>query len=220
MKIFIKAWESTARLLIFIFLRYFIKYNDKVLLIDTDFRDEATAEKMGVTLIDVDSEVKNIIGGKDNIDTIFITHSHFAHIDNLDLYEKPNVIISKKEYDFALIKSPEPVKSRLKADNVILVDDEYIFDNKFRFKVIGGHTPGSAVIYFEEGEMNYVIAGDECYMCDNIYKNVPNGNCCNSENNEKFISDAHDKGLIPLPFHDISILRQYERVSENIVRII
>jgi len=215
-----KGMGKTGRVTDFIFLRYILIHNGKVVLIDTGFRDEKVAEKMGVTLLEVDREVKNIIGDISNIDTILITHSHFDHIDNLDLYGKPTVIISKQEYDFAMDKSPEPVKARLTADNVILVDEEYSFDNKFRFKVIGGHTPGSSVIYFENDGKNYVIASDECYMCDNIYKNVPNGNCFNSENNESFISDAHSKGLIPLPFHDISIFKQYERVSENIVRII
>lgn len=216
----LKGMGKTGRVTDFIFLQYILKHNGKVILIDTGFRDEKVAEKMGVTLLDVDSEVNSIIGDKNNIDTILITHSHFDHIDNLDLYEKPTVIISKKEYDFAMNKSPKPVKTRLKENNVVLVDDEYIFDNKFRFKVIGGHTPGSSVIYFEDNGKNYVIASDECYLCDNIYKNVPNGSCYDSDSNEKFISDAYNKGIIPLPFHDISIFKQYERVSENIVRII
>jgi len=86
----------------FIFSYYLAKCNGKIILIDTGFRDEATANKMGITLIDVENEIKNIIGDIDCIDTIFITHSHFDHIDNLDLYKKSSVIISKLLFSISL----------------------------------------------------------------------------------------------------------------------
>jgi glyoxylase-like metal-dependent hydrolase (beta-lactamase superfamily II) len=175
---------------------------------------------MGITLLDVENEIENIIGDPFCIDIIFITHSHFDHIDNLDLYDKPSIIISKLEYDITMDKSPNSVKEKLESNNVILVEDEYIFDDKFRFKVIGGHTLGSSVIYFEEGKQNYVITGDECYACDNISRNIPNGSCTDNQKNEKFISDTYNKGLIPLPYHDNKIFLKYTQISKNIVRII
>jgi glyoxylase-like metal-dependent hydrolase (beta-lactamase superfamily II) len=168
----------------------------------------------------VENELKNIIDDQFCIDIIFITHSHFDHIDSLDLYNKPSIIISKTEYNIAINKSPNPVKQQLNSNNVILIDDEYILDNKFRFKVIGGHTPGSSVVYFEDENKNYVITGDECYVCDNILKNIPNGNYTDSQKNEEFISDAHSKRLIPLPYHDNKLFSNYMQISKNIVKII
>lgn len=204
----------------FIFLYYMAKYNGKIILFDTGFRDKTTAINMGITLIDVENEVENIIGNRDCIDTIFITHSHFDHIDNLDLYKNSCIVISKLEYDTANNKSSNSIKARLKASSIITVEEEYIFDGKFSFKVIGGHTVGSSVIYFEEGKKRYVITGDECYMCDNILKNVPNGLYTDGQKNEKFIYNAYNEGLIPLPFHDVKVFENYEQKSKNIVKII
>lgn len=204
----------------FIFLYYLAKYNDRIILFDTGFRDKIFAANMGITLIDIENEVKNILDSRGCVDIVFITHSHFDHIDNLDLYDKSAVIISKLEYDIAINQSPDPVKRRLKTNNVITTRDEYIYDNKFRFKVIGGHTAGSSVIYFEEEGKQYVITGDECYSCDNILKNIPIGFYADSQKNENFITDAYTSGLIPLPYHDAKIITNYQHISENIVRII
>ncbi len=204
----------------FIFVYYLAKYNDKVMLFDTGFRDETTAVNMGITLLDVEHEVKNILDDPLGIDMIFITHSHFDHIDNLDLYKNSQIIIAKTEYDIAMNERPIPVQTQLRSKHPVLIEDEYVFDNKFYFKVIGGHTPGSSVIYFEEKDKNYVITGDECYVCDNMLKNIPNGMCTDYLKNEEFIADGHNKGLIPLPYHDNKVFADYEQISENIVRII
>jgi hypothetical protein len=68
--------------------------------------------------------------------------------------------------------------------------------------------------------MHYVITGDECYSCDNINKNIPNGSVCDGVNNIEFIADAHNRGLISLPYHDNRLFELYQPLSENIIRII
>lgn len=204
----------------FIFLYYIAKYNGKTILIDTGFRDKKTASDMGITLLDIESEVQDILKDSKNIDVIFITHSHFDHINNLDLYAKASIIISKAEYDIAMKESPKSVRNTLSIANVKLIEDEYTLDGKLRFKVIGGHSLGSSVIYFDEGEKNYVITGDECYIRDNISKNIPVGFFVDTQKNERFIKDSYIKGIIPLCFHDVTMFDDYPQVSENIIKIV
>jgi glyoxylase-like metal-dependent hydrolase (beta-lactamase superfamily II) len=102
----------------------------------------------------------------------------------------------------------------------VTVKDTYIFDNKFTFKVIGGHTAGSSVIYFEHNESKYVITGDECYTCENLIENRPIGVYSSSENNQSFINETRQKGYLPLPYHDLTIFQTHHKVSKNIVQII
>lgn len=211
--------KSTELVPGFIFLIYIVKYKNKILLFDTGFRSPESAEFYGVDLIDVEREMDTILDGK-KIDTIFITHAHFDHIDNLDLYPETDIIISKSEHESALNKCSEKVKHILKSDYVHIVQEEYDYDHKFLFKVIGGHTEGSSVIYFEHEGKEYVIAGDECYSIDNVTENIPNGMVSNGEKNEAFIADAHNRALITLPYHDDKVFLGYEKVTEHIVRII
>lgn len=212
--------QSTDLVPGFIFLYYIAKYNNKVLLFDTGFRSVEAAKYYGVDLIPVEDEVKTICEDTNMVDGIFITHAHFDHTDNLDLYPNSKIYISKAEYEIALKKYQNEVKDVLLSDKVQIVQEDYLYEDKFLFKVIGGHTEGSAVIYFEEAGRNYVIAGDECYSCENVEKNIPNAIVYDGSKNESFIQDAHDRKLITLPYHDNKIFMNYTAISENIVRIL
>ncbi|MCR8658574.1 MBL fold metallo-hydrolase [Paenibacillus endoradicis] len=199
---------------------YIAKHNNKTIFIDTGFRDESVANQWGITFTGVENELGSIIKNLNLVDTIIITHSHFDHIENLDLFDKPEIIISKIDYEIALTQCSQSIKEKLLQCNVVTVENEYICNELFRFKVIGGHSNGSSVVYFESNNNNYIITGDECYWCDNMISNRPIGIYSSTENNERFINDTHPSGLIPLPFHDLKIFEQYSAISKNIVRIL
>lgn len=210
--------ESSEKLIRISWSYYIAKHNNKTILFDVGFRDPITANEWGIELCNVNEEVKKIIN-LNRVDVIFITHSHFDHIDNIDLFPDAQIIISYEEYLHAL-KSVNPnVKNRLLKENVVKIKDEYLFEDKFKFKVIGGHTTGSSVVYFEHNNKDYVITGDECYTCDNLIKTRPIGVYSSSENNKSFINEAFEKGYISLPYHDITIFQTHNKVSNNIVQI-
>lgn len=204
----------------FCFMYYLAIYKGKRMLFDTGFRNESQARSSGITLFDIEDEIKMTVGDIYDVDMIFITHSHFDHIDNIDLFKNPKIIISEPEYDIAMEKSPEAVKLKLKNSDVIKVKDEYLYDDMFRFKVIGGHSTGSSVIYFNRGDKDYVLTGDECYSPDNILNNIPGGYANDCDRNEAFINDTYMKKIIPLTFHDSKVLLSYKLISEHIARII
>ncbi len=199
---------------------YIAKHNHKTIFIDTGFRDENVAKQWGITFTDVENEIGSIIGNRSLVDTVMITHNHFDHIDNLDLFDTPEIIISKIDYDLTLKQCSPSIKEKLLQCHVVAVENEYVYNDLFRFKVIGGHSEGSSVIYFETNNHNYIITGDECYSCDNMISNRPIGVFSSTENNERFINDIHQSGLIPLPFHDLNLFEQYPAISKNIVRIL
>lgn len=141
--------------------------------------------------------------------------------NNIDLYPAARLIMSKLAYENAVSEGTAEVKGRLLETEarISLVGERECFYDRFHFEVIGGHTPGSSVLYFQTGKDTYCITGDECYFCDNMDKNIPIGISVCGEKNEKFIREAHTKGWIPLPFHDAGILERHERLTDNIVRV-
>lgn len=204
----------------FPFLFYLAEYDGKVVMIDTGFRNEQLAKTMGVTLLPVEKEVKKVFGEIPLPGQIVITHSHWDHINNLDLYPGVPIFMARAAYENALENGEESVKKCLCEGEVTLVDMEKEMDDTFRFEVIGGHTSDSSVLFFEESGTKYVITGDECYHCDNVRRNIPIGICENAEKNAAFIDEMHREGRIPLPFHDACIMKEYLKLSPNIVRII
>lgn len=205
----------------FDFLYYLAEYQGKNILFDVGFRDENLADQMGIKLLPIENEIGQLLGKNPMIHKIVLTHSHWDHVNNLDLYPEAKVIVAKETFDEILEQcSIEVVKNRLINGNVVLVDNEYVIEDKFHFCVVGGHSAGSSVIYFEEDGRTYVLTGDECYSLDNMLKNIPIGIYKDTEKNTSFIENAHLKGCIPLPCHDGRVMSQYEKLSENIVRII
>lgn len=205
----------------FSFFYYLAECEGKHFLIDTGFRDERLAADMGVSMLSTEGEIRRVFGSLPEIDAIFLTHSHWDHINNIDLYPNARLIMSKQTYEQAVAEGTAAVRDRLleiKAQ-VSLVEKRECFYGSFHFEVIGGHTPDSSVISFQIKDDIFCITGDECYLCDNMERNIPIGISVCREKNERFMQRAYTEGWIPLPFHDAEILKRYDRLTENIVRI-
>lgn len=205
----------------FSFFYYLAETDGKYFLIDTGFRDERLAAEMGVILLPIEEEIRKVFGSFPEINAIFLTHSHWDHINNIDLYPHARLIMSKQTYDQAVSEGTVAVRDRLQnaKASISLVKEREYFYNRFHFEVIGGHTPDSSILYFQIGNVTYCITGDECYLCDNMEQNIPIGISFCKKKNERFIREANAEGWIPLPFHDASILERYDKLTENIVRI-
>jgi glyoxylase-like metal-dependent hydrolase (beta-lactamase superfamily II) len=210
--------ERTVLVPGFVFLYYVAKIGEQVVLFDTGFRSEETAKGFGTHLLDVKEEVLALTGGR--ADIIFITHEHFDHVENLELYQGADIIVAKDAWEEMQKAYPKVTNQIMLTSKIQIVEDAFEVQGSFCFKVIGGHTKGSSVIYFNEGEEKFVISGDETYLLDNFERQIPNGNVYSLEKNWEFIKQVYNEGIIPLPSHDVSVIEKYPRISEHIVRII
>lgn len=213
--------EETDRMIEkFDFLYYLAEYDGKYTLIDTGFRDKELALNMGVTLLDVEEELVRVFGKVPRIDKVILTHSHWDHVNNLDLYPGIDVIMSRATYQNIVLEGENTVRNVLSRCFINLVDDEMWIDDIFHFQVIGGHTLDSSVLFFTKDEKRYVITGDECYLCANALENKPIGICANGKKNEEFIAKIHREKWIPLPFHDGELMERYNQISDNITQVV
>ncbi len=205
----------------FPFCYYLAKVNNHIILFDTGFREQKLAKTMGVQLLPIEKEIKEVLGENLCVDTIVLTHSHWDHIQNIDLYPQARLIMTRATYEQALEEGTESIKDYLiKHKMIYLVDEEEIIYNVFQLKLVGGHTKDSSIIRFDYQGQKYCITGDECYIQRNMLENIPVGISVAPEKNKKIISTGHREGWIPLPFHDAKIFKRYKHCSENIIQIL
>jgi len=204
--------KGSPRKVPFFWLFYLAKTDGKTVLFDTGFRDVSDFEKWGVTptfpdFTDLIKDLKTR-GLLAEPDAVFLTHNHFDHAGNFDLFPEAKFIIAKD----ALFEG-------VRGKDHIAVDDEYTF-GPFTMKVVGGHAPGSSVVYFHHGDKKYVLTGDECYFMANMTENRPSGAVADGQKNAAFIKDGFDRKLTPLTFHDPQIFSIYSKMTDYIAKII
>jgi N-acyl homoserine lactone hydrolase len=102
-----------------------------------------------------------------DIDKVFLSHIHFDHADNVDLFTNATIFLGKA--DWAYVQDPAPgdlfipwgIHEQLRKNKVELLDHDTELGGGLKALKLRGHTPGSMglVLESERGE-TVVIAGD------------------------------------------------------------
>lgn len=218
--VFLHAAQPDKLIKNFSFFFYLAQHEDKNILIDTGFHDTKLADTMGVKLLPIEQEMQNVFGSTLTIDTIILTHSHWDHIGNIPAFPNADIFLSDKTFDSIMQNGTEHEKNRLLCSNVHTVKLPHRIYDTFELVYIGGHTEDSCAILFADGEQNYAITGDECYLCENAERELPIGISVSQEKNRAFLRKLKEEARTPLPFHDGGLLTKYKQLSENIIEII
>ncbi len=216
-----------GKMLTFVWVFYVAKIGDEVTLIDTG----CDPAQFGLGHIKSTRSPKQLLAdlGVDpaKVNRVLITHYHFDHINNLPLFPNATVFISRKEQDNYLngkiydpkLVLPAVVDILRDAKRTHLIDQHESLPGGLDFDVIGGHTPGSSVVRLEHGGTQYILTGDECYLCANRDAQRPLGMATNRKANADFIKSIANPAIVVLPCHDPVIFKRYKTVTPEIVRI-
>ena len=201
----------------FTWLCYYVEYGSRKILIDTGFINRSYITTFKIKNYKRPSEILKDNGIQpESITDIIITHGHFDHAGGISDYPSALIIISSAELE-------EIKKGRyggtiredfLKHGLITQFEDSFSIDGIFIIKKIGGHSPGSSVVYLDSGKNRYCFTGDEVYSVKSLDEKIPNGSTINLENNRKFIS-GYDRNYIPLTFHNPELSGE----SEQFIRI-
>jgi len=159
----------------------------------------------------------------EDIGYIFITHLHFDHVDQLEIYKNAKIVVSAKGLREAT-KNPGWVGSwapgkTLKGltdtwkERVIAVDDVEVIDG-ISVMWLGGHTPCSQAVCVQTALGEAIMTGDTVSLLDNIERQIPVGVYHDLDECRSAMKKLAERDSIILPSHDPSI---FDRFPEGII---
>lgn len=149
------------------------------------------------------------------IDIVVISHLHFDHCSNLDLFINKNIpiYISKIEYDEYFRRKEEDldlfsyfefISSKL---NLILLDSEEKLTNEVKIIFTAGHTLGHISLAVNDSEKAFLLAAD-ALKSYNDYQDINSyGNAIDSIEYIKTKQEIIKNYLYILPGHDVLLVK-------------
>lgn len=102
-----------------------------------------------------------------DIRVVFLSHLHFDHAHNIDLFPHAKVLVSRAEWDYAKRPAEEDlfmpwgIHGQLEKHDLELIAGEGQVTDRVTFFPAPGHTPGSFAVALETDRLGtVVIAGD------------------------------------------------------------
>ncbi|MDY0289047.1 MAG: N-acyl homoserine lactonase family protein [Sphaerochaeta sp.] len=122
-----------------------------------------------------------------DIDTIILTHLHWDHAYNLELFPQAQLYVQKRELEYAVNPLPlhrityevgiinsSPYWAPFLGRFNVLDGNEELFDG-IKILLLPGHTPGLQGVLVDTVEGRYLIASDSFPLFENIEESIPNG---------------------------------------------
>ena len=181
----------------FAWLFYVLRFDGRVLLVDTGFSDKKLAKQYGVTHGNpLEILQKELAISPRDVTDIVLTHCHFDHIGNVPLFERARVYVHQdglKTANAALLP---------KNDRLVTFSDEFEIEPWLKIQHIGGHTKESSVLWLEKDGNTFLFTGDEAYLLENIEKTRPLGFVHDKERNAQFLKEVKAMSNVKiLTFH-------------------
>ena len=98
-----------------------------------------------------------------DIKLVFLSHLHFDHCNNVDLFPHAKVLVSAKEWAYVDAPHKEDlyipwmIKEQLKKHDVTLIDGEHEITKGVSYFPAPGHTPGSFGVQLDTEENGCVV---------------------------------------------------------------
>jgi len=149
----------------------------------------------------------------DEIMAVILTHLHWDHASNCDLFLNSKIYCQRQELDAAFASGSDypaifldSIKKSM-ARVVPLDGDIELFDD-FRVVLCGGHTIGSQMIEIETSSGKAIITGDTIMTYQNVEENIPIGLCTDSVACSAALARIRAmQGILLLPSHDYRTIK-------------
>ena len=145
----------------------------------------------------------------DDIDAVYMSHLHWDHVENVDLFRKADIYVSRKEYDYTAAIAPSDwgtppfVRDILDGLRLVLLDDreEELFPG-MRTIALPGHSIGLQGLVVDTEDGKAVLAADALWSARDAVRGKPDLAFYNVEQGAASLTKLLAAGTIFYPGHD------------------
>jgi glyoxylase-like metal-dependent hydrolase (beta-lactamase superfamily II) len=154
------------------------------------------------------------------VDVLVLTHGHYDHIGNLDVFPTTPVLIARREYEFwtgshddhAQRESSEAadislLRAACEDGRVTFVDGTATLPGGIEVLEVGGHTPGQLVVTVG----NIVLASDAVHYYEELTRRRPFWLASDVEAMTQGFERISALGGVLVPGHDPEVMTRFPR---------
>lgn len=151
-----------------------------------------------------------------DVETVVLTHLHWDHAGNCDLFPDASVLVQEAELRYAIAPGRFFRKAFLSPQsgwgtppylvpNLVTVPGERVIHPGVRVVPAPGHTPGSQAVIVETADGSFCIAGDAISTYRNIDDDLPPGYHVNVDESMDSMDRLRTLADHLLPSHDYAV---------------
>lgn len=158
-----------------------------VIVVDSGFRREVGAAMGRTMLVEPGVALRRLGITPSEVQTVVITHLHYDHIGNLDLFPGARLVVAAADLDFwsgpldewpqfrPYVRAEEVarVQEAVTEGRVQLVEDALEVAPGVRALRVGGHSPGQLVLVVETEAGDVVLASDAVHYYEELEHGRP-----------------------------------------------
>lgn len=134
----------------------------------------------------------------DEITDVIITHAHHDHIEAIKHFRNAIVHISEQEYLNGKMYIPHNM-------TINIIKEKYAITPQISIIKWGGHSVGSAIVEIIGKKKTHILAGDECYINECIYRKIPTGCYYELDKSRDFVNKYSDNKYCVHTCHESSL---------------
>ena len=171
------------------FFFYVLRRGEEVIVVDTGFRPAAAAPRGRECLTAPAQALARLGVDPARVSRLLITHMHWDHIGNVELFEAAELLVPAAELEFwsqPIARNvqfwahtdPEAVallEAASRQGRVVATGDQHDVAPGLRAITVGGHSPGQQVLVVETDSGPVVLASDAVHLYEELELERPFG---------------------------------------------